>query len=256
MNKESQPEMWGHYDVSGVEKDAVRRDKLSSSIEAIQKIVDSPDAEEQVKARLLLGKNIVNELDLAIRRTGNGSSLVGDLVFGKELITVKIFNPHETVSASEGESSLAGMNYHTYVMAFDLFGSDAEFRDENTEEDPPKTGSFLAFRLMASMPGEPCPGVTVRGLSWGGDCSFGALITDNSIQWFNLVVEGDETVESEVRRNDVTEESGEKVEMRFVRKQEPSKKLQFIDPNDEKKLGLLLDLDKELDKFIASRRSS
>ena len=243
MDKGSQPNMWGNYDVRKVDQEAFGRYECERRIREIREVIGSPDAEEQIiLSRIGMREGLVDVLDLQLSLKFS-RSFGGNYRHSKDVATAKLFDSHETVSGDNGGFA---MEYHTSVVALDLF-------DENAE-NMKKVADVLLFRLSASMPGEPKPKTTAENMVWGSDCAFGALITDSGIKWFKLGVTGGEIVEGEVRREDITEESGEKVAMRIIRNQRPGNEIQFIDPHESSDLAS--ELNEELDKFIASRRPS
>lgn len=241
MDKSRQPNMWSYHDIPSVDQEALERSERQSRIREIKDIVSNPDTEEKVDINKLDGRDsfvgcLDSKLVLKTRY-----SLGGDYKTFKYVTTAKVFDSHETTpNADKGFT----MEYHTSVAAFDLFSKDTEYTT--------KAADLLLFRLSASMPGEPEPKIAVEDTAWGRDCAFGALITDGNIQWFRLGMTGDKIVEGEVRREDITEESGEKVAMRLVRNREPERKIEFIDSRDN--AALTSELNEELDKFIASRQ--
>ncbi len=241
MDKSRQPNMWSYHDIPSVDQEAFGRSERQSRIREIKDIVSNPDAEAKVDIERLSGRgSFVDSLDSTLRlKTGYS---LGDFTKLKGVVTAKVFDPHETTSSYDNGLT---MWYLTSVVAFDLFSKDTE--------DTTKAADLLLFRLLASIPGDPKPEIAVEDTAWGRDCVFGALITDSNIQWFRLGMTGGEIVEGEVRREDITEESGEKVAVRLVRNQKPERKIEFIDSRDN--AALISELNEELDKFIASRQS-
>lgn len=242
MDKSRQPNMWSYHDIPSVDQEALERSELQSRIREIKDIVSNPDAEEKVYIdRLSDRDSFVDSLDLTLGLK-TGYSLGGDYKKLEYVTTAKVFDPHEVIS---NDSNGLAMKYYTSVVAFDLFNEDTA--------GTTKAADVLLFRLSASMPGESKPETAVKDMVWGRGCAFGALITDSNIQWFRLGMKGDKIVKGEVRREDITEESGEKVAMRFVQNQKPRGEIQFIDPRDN--AALVPELNEELDKFITSRQS-
>lgn len=73
---------------------------------------------------------------------------------------------------------------------------------------------------------------------------------DNSITYFKFARAGGDVVRAEVRRKDPTEESGQSVEMQVVEPGKARRAIQKLSSSSKE----AIELDQEMEKFIASRR--
>lgn len=132
----------------------------------------------------------------------------------------------------------------TSVVAFDVY------KDVHIGKDGARAGSVLLFKLSANLIDEPAPDMTAKDLAWGENCSYGAFVDDSSITYFEFARAGGDVVRAEVRRKDPTEESGQSVEMQVVEPRGEWYKIQKISSSSKE----AIELDQEMEKFIASRR--
>lgn len=113
-----------------------------------------------------------------------------------------------------------------------------------------KTGSIILFKLSANLIGEPTPDMTADDLAFGDNCTYGVLANDDTVKYFKITYKNGDRVESELRRKDPTEESGQSVDAQIVKKGETMLVAEELSPSSNE----ALELDQELEKFIKSRR--
>ena len=112
-------------------------------------------------------------------------------------------------------SNIIPVEVSTSAVAFDVY-KDASFR-----KDGVRAGSILLFKLSANLIDEPAPDMTAKDLVWRKNCTYAALVRDNAITYLEVVEKGRENFS--IRK--LSSSSNEAIE-----------------------------LDQEMEKFIASRR--
>ena len=105
---------------------------------------------------------------------------------------------------------------HTSIVAFDVYEGAT-----STRENGAKVGSILLPKLSANLIDEPAPDMTAKDLVWRENCTYAALVCDDTITYLEVVEKGREFFD--IRK--LSSSSNEAIE-----------------------------LDQEMEKFIASRR--
>lgn len=111
-------------------------------------------------------------------------------------------------------SNAIPMEVHTSVVAFDIYE-----KATSTRETGAKVGSILLSKLSANLIDEPAPDMTAK--VWRKNCTYAALVHDDTITYLEVVEKGRENFS--IRK--LSSSSNEAIE-----------------------------LDQEMEKFIASRR--
>lgn len=135
------------------------------------------------------------------------------------------------------------MEVNTSVVALDAYGPGSVGRDGA------KVGSILLFKLSANLINESVPDMTAKDLAWGDNCTYGVLVGDSAIDYFEIAQTSGDVVQSELRRKDSTEENGQSVEMQVVKPGQDRLIVNKLSPSSNE----TFELKQELDKFIASR---
>ena len=135
------------------------------------------------------------------------------------------------------------MEVNTSVVALDAYGPGSVGRDGA------KVGSILLFKLSARLIDEPVPDMTAKDLAWGDNCTYGVLVGDSAIDYFEIVQTSGDVVQSELRRKDPTEENGQSVEAQVVTPGQDRLIVNELSSSSNE----ALELEQELDKFIVSR---
>ena len=113
-------------------------------------------------------------------------------------------------------SNAIPVEVHTSVVAFDVYESTTSNRETGA-----KVGSILLPKMSANLIDEPAPDMTAKDLVWRKNCTYAALVRDNAITYLEVVEKGRENFS--IRK--LSSSSNEAIE-----------------------------LDQEMEKFIASRR--
>lgn len=113
-------------------------------------------------------------------------------------------------------SNAIPVEVHTSVVAFDVYESTTSNRKNGA-----KVGSILLPKLSANLIDEPAPDMTAKDLIWRKNCTYAALAHDDTITYLEVVEKGREFFS--IRK--LSSSSNEAIE-----------------------------LDQEMEKFIASRR--
>ena len=239
MDKGRQPTLWSNHNLDSLADEAFRRGEEKRRVRAIGEILDQPDGYEESNIDTLINKG-------SLSRLGSMLNVSLDLelspkFIGSNPISAKLFKPHESVVDS---SNIIPVEVSTSVVAFDVY------EDVHIRKDGVRAGSILLFKLSANLIDEPAPDMTAKDLAWGDNCSYGAFVEDNSITYFEFARAGGDVVRAEVRRKDPTEESGQSVEMQVVEPRGEWYKIQKISSSSKE----AIELDREMEKFIASRR--
>jgi len=239
MDKGRQPTLWNNHNLDILVNEAFRRGEEKRKIQAISEILDQPDGYEESNINTLVNQD-------SLSRLGSMLSVSLDLelspkFIGSSPISAKLFKPHESVVDS---SNIIPVEVGTSVVAFDVY------EDVHIGKDGARAGSVLLFKLSANLIDEPAPDMTAKDLAWGDNCSYGAFVEDNSITYFKFARAGGDVVRAEVRRKDPTEESGQSVEMQVVEPGKARRAIQKLSSSSKE----AIELDQEMEKFIASRR--
>ena len=112
-------------------------------------------------------------------------------------------------------SNVMPVEMSTSVVAFDIY------KYTHFSEDGVRAGSVLLFKLSSNLIDEPAPDMTAKDLVWRKNCTYAALVRDNAITYLEVVEKGRENFN--------------------IRKLSPSS-------------NEAIELDQEMEKFIASRR--
>ena len=112
-------------------------------------------------------------------------------------------------------SNIIPVEVGTSVVAFDVY------EDVHIGKDGARAGSVLLFKLSSNLIDEPAPDMTAKDLVWRKNCTYAALVRDNAITYLEVVEKGRENFN--IRK--LSSSSNEAIE-----------------------------LDQEMEKFIASRR--
>ena len=112
-------------------------------------------------------------------------------------------------------SNVMPVEMSTSVVAFDIY------KYTHFSEDGVRAGSVLLFKLSSNLIDEPAPDMTAKDLVWRKNCTYAALVRDNAITYLEVVEKGRENFS--IRK--LSSSSNEAIE-----------------------------LDQEMEKFIASRR--
>lgn len=240
MDKGRQPTLWNNHNLNSLADEAFRRTEEKRRARAIGEILDQPDGYEDNEIDSIVRKDSLSDLDRMLGLAFNIG--ISPKSLSKYTTSAKLFNPHESVVDS---SNAIPVEVHTSVVAFDVY-KDASFR-----KDGVRAGSVLLFKLSANLIDEPAPDMTAKDLAWGENCSYGAFVDDSSITYFEFARAGGDVVRAEVRRKDSTEESGQSVEMQVVEPRGEWCEIQKISSSSKE----AIELDQEMEKFIASRGS-
>ena len=239
MDKGRQPTLWNNHNLNSLADEAFRRSEEKRKIQVISEMLDQPDGYEESNINTLINQD-------SLSRLGGMLSVSLDLelspkFIGSSPISAKLFKPYESVVDS---SNIIPVEVGTSVVAFDVY------EDVHIGKDGARAGSVLLFKLSANLIDEPAPYMTAKDLAWGENCSYGAFVDDSSITYFEFARAGGDVVRAEVRRKDPTEESGQSVEMQVVEPRGEWYKIQKISSSSKE----AIELDQEMEKFIASRR--
>lgn len=236
MDKGNQPTLWNKHNFGNLTAEAFRRSEEKAKVQVVGEILDQPDGCEESNIDTISCRNPLSRLSIALKN-----------VFEVELspslfntVSVKLFNPHESV---EDSSSVIPVEVGTSVVALDAYGPGP------IGADGVKVGSILLFKLSANLIDEPVPDMTAKDLAWGENCAYGAFVDGAAINYFEIAQTSGDVVQPELRRNDPTEENGQSVEMQVVKPGQDQLIVQKLPSSS----GEAFKLEQELDKFIASR---
>lgn len=235
MDKERQPNIWGGHNLNRLAEEAFRRNEEKERVQVVGEILDYPDHCEESNINVLSG-NALSRLSNALREALDVRLSPGAC----GTVSVKLFNPHERVVDN---SLVVPMEVNTSVVALDAYGPGSVGRDGA------KVGSILLFKLSANLINESVPDMTAKDLAWGENCVFGAFVDSDAINYFEIAQTSGDVVQSELRRKDPTEESGQSVEMQVVKPGQD----QLIVQNLASSSDEAFELEQELEKFMASR---
>lgn len=235
MDKGRQPNIWGRHNLNQLAEEAFRRNEEKERAQAVGAILDRPDRNE-ANTIGFLSKNALSRLSWALGRVFEVNLASGSC----DTVKVKLFNPHERVVDN---SLVVPMEVNTSVVALDAY------RPGSVGRDGSKVGSILLFKVAGNLIKEPAPGITAKDLAWGENCVFGAFVDGDAINYFEIAQTSGDVVQSELRRKDPTEESGQSVEAQVVTPGQDRLIVNELSSSSNE----ALELEQELDKFIASR---
>ena len=235
MDKGRQPNIWGRHNLNQLAEEAFRRNEEKEKAQAVGEILNYPDRNE-ANTIGFLSENTLSRLSWALSKVFEVNFASGSC----DTVKVKLFNPHERVVDN---SLVVPMEVNTSVVALDAYGPGSVGRDGS------KVGSILLFKVAGNLIKEPAPGITAKDLAWGENCVFGAFVDGDAINYFEIGQTSGDVVQSELRRNDPTEENGQSVEMQVVKPGQDRLIVQKLSSSSNE----ALELEQELDKFIVSR---
>ena len=239
MDKGRQPTLWSNHNLDILANEAFRRGEEKRKIQVVSEILNQPDGYEESNINTMLGKDSLSRFGSMLDNSLN-LRLSPDFR-GNYPIRANLFKPHESIVDS---SNVMPVEVSTSVVAFDIY------KYTYFSEDGVRAGSVLLFKLSSNLIDEPAPDMTAKDLAWGDNCSYGAFVEDNSITYFKFARAGGDAVRAEVRRKDPTEESGQSVEMQVVEPGKARRAIQKLSSSSKE----AIELDQEMEKFIASRR--
>ena len=211
MDKGRQPTLWSNHNLDSLVNEAFRRGEEKRKIQVVSEILNQPDGYEESNINTLINQD-------SLSRLGGMLSVSLDLelspkFIGSSPISAKLFKPHESVVDS---SNAIPAEVHTSVVAFDIYE-----KATSTRETGAKVGSILLPKMSANLIDEPAPDMTAKDLVWRKNCTYAALVRDDTITYLEIVEKGRENFS--IRK--LSSSSNEAIE-----------------------------LDQEMEKFIASRR--
>lgn len=220
-------------------REAFRRSEEKDRVQAIDEILDRPDDCEESRIDDIRRHSPLSCFSRALENAFEVK--LSPEWLSNTTVNVKLFSPHERVVDS---SNVIPLEVGTSVVALDAYER-ATMRKSGA-----KVGSILLFKLSANLTDEPAPDITAKDLAWGENCLYGAFAAGSAINYFEIVQASGDVVESELRRKDPTEESGQSVEMQVVKPGQD----QFIVQKLPSSSDEVFELDQELDKFIKHRQ--
>ena len=213
MDKGRQPTLWNNHNLDILVNEAFRRGEEKRKIQVVSEILDQPDDYEDNEIDSIVRKDSLSDLD---RMLGLAFDIgISPKFLSSYIISAKLFNPHESVVDS---SNAIPMEVHTSVVAFDIYE-----KATSTRETGAKVGSILLSKLSANLIDEPAPDMTAKDLVWRKNCTYAALVHDDTITYLEVLEKGRENFS--------------------IRKLSSSSKE-------------AIELDQEMEKFIASRRGA
>ena len=211
MDKGRQPTLWNNHNLDSLADEAFRRSEEKRRARAIGEILDQPDGYEDNEIDSIVRKDSLSDLDRMLGLAFNIG--ISPKSLSKYTTSAKLFNPHESVVDS---SNAIPVEVHTSVVAFDVYESTTSNRKNGA-----KVGSILLPKLSANLIDEPAPDMTAKDLIWRKNCTYAALVHDDTITYLEVVEKGRENFS--IRK--LSSSSNEAIE-----------------------------LDQEMEKFIASRQ--
>lgn len=211
MDKGRQPTLWSNHNLDILVNEAFRRGEEKRKIQVVSEILDQPDGYEDNEIDAVGRKDSLSDLD---RMLGLAFDIgISPKFLSNYIISAKLFNPHESVVDS---SNAIPAEVHTSVVAFDIYEKATSPRETGA-----KVGSILLPKMSANLIDEPAPDMTAKDLVWRKNCTYAALVHDDTITYLEVVEKGRENFS--IRK--LSSSSNEAIE-----------------------------LDQEMEKFIASRR--
>lgn len=211
MDEGRQPTLWSNHNLDSLANEAFRRGEEKRKIQVVSEILDQPDGYEDNEIDSIVRKDSLSDLDRMLGLAFNIG--ISPKSLSKYTTSAKLFNPHESVVDS---SNAIPVEVHTSVVAFDVYESTTSNRKNGA-----KVGSILLPKLSANLIDEPAPDMTAKDLIWRKNCTYAALVHDDTITYLEVVEKGRENFS--IRK--LSSSSNEAIE-----------------------------LDQEMEKFIASRR--
>ena len=211
MDKGRQPTLWSNHNLNSLADEAFRRTEEKRRARAIGEILDQPDGYEDNEIDSIVRKDSLSDLSRMLGLAFNIG--ISPKSLSKYTTSAKLFNPHESVVDS---SNAIPVEVHTSVVAFDVYESTTSNRKNGA-----KVGSILLPKMSANLIDEPAPDMTAKDLVWRKNCTYAALVHDDTITYLEVVEKGRENFS--IRK--LSSSSNEAIE-----------------------------LDQEMEKFIASRR--
>lgn len=211
MDKGRQPTLWNNHNLDILANEAFRRGEEKRKIQIVSEILDQPDDYEDNEIDSIVRKDSLSDLD---RMLGLAFDIgISPKFLSNYIISAKLFKPHESIVDS---SNAIPAEVHTSVVAFDIYEKATSARETGA-----KVGSILLSKLSANLIDEPAPDMTAKDLVWRKNCTYAALVHDDTITYLEVVEKGRENFS--IRK--LSSSSNEAIE-----------------------------LDQEMEKFIASRR--
>ena len=210
MDKGRQPTLWSNHNLNSLADEAFRRTEEKRRARAIGEILDQPDGYEDNEIDSIVRKDSLSDLDRTLGLAFNIGLSPNSF---KYTTSAKLFNPHESVVDS---SNAIPVEVHTSVVAFDVYESTTSNRKNGA-----KVGSILLPKLSANLIDEPAPDMTAKDLIWRKNCTYAALVHDDTLTYLEVVEKGREHFS-----------------------------IQKISSSSKE----AIELDQEMEKFIASRR--
>lgn len=211
MDKGRQPTLWNNHNLDILANEAFRRGEEKRKIQIVSEILDQPDGYEDNEIDSIVRKDSLSDLD---RMLGLAFDIgISPKFLSNYIISAKLFKPHESIVDS---SNAIPAEVHTSVVAFDIYEKATSARETGA-----KVGSILLSKLSANLIDEPAPDMTAKDLVWRKNCTYAALVHDDTITYLEVVEKGRENFS--IRK--LSSSSNEAIE-----------------------------LDQEMEKFIASRR--
>lgn len=235
MDKGKQPTIWGKHNFNQLAEEAFQRTEKKERARVVGEILDHPDRNEENTIGFL-SDNALSRLSWVLGRVFEVNLASGAC----DTVKVKLFNPHERVVDN---SLVVPMEVNTSVVALDAYGPGSVGRDGS------KVGSILLFKVAGNLIKEPAPGITAKDLAWGENCVFGAFVDSDAINYFEIAQTSGDVVQSELCRNDPTEENGQSVEMQVVKPGQDQLIVQKLPSSSDE----AFQLEQELEKFMVSR---
>ena len=235
MDSGKQPTIWRNHNLNRMAEEAFRRNEEKKKAKTVNKALTNPDDTERFEIHITSNRDLY-ALDTALAKTF-GSRLTSSIMGGE--VDVKLFRPHDSiVDSSQG----IDIDVHTSVVALDAY------KDSMNKSE--KTGSIILFKLSANLIGEPTPDMTADDLAFGDNCTYGALVDSDTIKYFKITYKNGDIVESELRRKDPTEQSGQSVDAQIIKRGDTRLVTEELSPSSNE----ALELDQEFEKFIKSRQ--
>ena len=211
MDKGRQPTLWNNHNLNSLANEAFRRSEEKRKIQVVSEILNQPDGYEDNEIDSIVRKDSLSDLD---RMLGLAFDIgISPKFLSNYIISAKLFKPHESIVDS---SNAIPAEVHTSVVAFDIYEKATSARETGA-----KVGSILLSKLSANLIDEPAPDMTAKDLVWRKNCTYAALVHDDTITYLEVVEKGRENFS--IRK--LSSSSNEAIE-----------------------------LDQEMEKFIASRR--
>lgn len=236
MDKGKQPNIWGRHNLNQLAGEVFRRNEEKEKAQAVGKILAHPDHNEE-NVIGILSDNALSHLHKALGRVFEVKLYPSRGAYCK--VNAKLFHPHECVTDN---SCVIPVKVSTSVVAFDTYTPKPNGQAEV------RVGSVLLFKLSANLINESAPDINAKDLAWGENCTYGALVDGDAINYFEITQTSGDVVQSELCRKDPTEEDGQSVEMQVVKPGQDRLIVNKLSPSSDE----AFELEQELDKFIAS----